>query len=64
MNKLIVSLFLGAQVPKAFALIPKSTLDEKLNIYKYQNNMALLEFNYDFKFDDLDESAHDGLFPA
>ena len=49
---------------KTNALLPKSTLSEKLNIYKYQNNMALLEFNYDFKVDDNDESAHEGLFPA
>jgi len=59
-----VSIFIGALVPKANALHPKSTFSEKLNIYKYQNNMALLEFNYDFKIDDKDESAYDGLFPA
>ena len=64
MQKLIVSILLGALVDKTHALHPKSTLSEKLNIYKYQNNMALLEFNYDFKVDDKDEAAHEGLFPA
>ena len=64
MQKIIVSLLLGALVPNVNALYPKSTLSEKLNIYKYQNNMALLEFNYNFKVDDTDEAAHEGLFPA
>lgn len=41
------------------------TLDEYLNIYKYQNNWSLLEFNYVFTKTDEDEAnSHSGLYPA
>ena len=40
-------------------------LDENLSIYKFKNNWAMLEFNYEFTMaEESDENSHLGLYPA
>ena len=64
--KFIVSILALATVSSAKYNGQKSTLDERLNIYQYQNGQSLLEFDYSFskQESESDSKAVHGLYPA